>query len=127
MTVSEELAAVCANPITRKNVMADLAKYEPLWTAAEKLTKQAHSDPNIRARLLADPAEAIAEAAGQPLPKGVVVKIMKDAEGQNELVAEMDPQYNGELDNELLEAVSGGKGGGGGNYNIQKSPLYLGF
>jgi hypothetical protein len=91
--------------------MANVAKYQPLFAAAEKLAQQAHGDPNVRAQLLADPAKAIVETAGQSLPKGVIVKAAKDAEGKNRLVVEMDPQYNGELDNELLEAVSGGKGG----------------
>jgi hypothetical protein len=90
--------------------MASFGKYQPLVSAAEKLFKQAQSDPKIKAQLLADPAKAITEAAGQPLPKGMIVKIAKDDKGRNQVVADMDPKYSGELDNELLEAVSGGKG-----------------
>jgi hypothetical protein len=90
--------------------MPTLGKYQPLLAAAEKLSKQAQNDPKVEAKLLADPTKAITEAAGQPLPKGVVLKIVKDAKGKPRLRPEMDPKYNGELDNELLEAVSGGKG-----------------
>jgi hypothetical protein len=89
--------------------MPTLGKYQPLLAAAEKLSKQAQNDPKIEAKLLADPTKAITEAAGQPLPKGVILKIVKGPKGSR-LVPEMDPKFNGELDNELLEAVSGGKG-----------------
>jgi hypothetical protein len=102
--------------------MANLGKYQPLLSAAEKLAKQAQSDPTIEAKILADPAKAITEAAGQPLPKGVILKIVKDAKGKNYLMPEMDPQYGGELDSELLEAVSGGKGGGGAGVNPFTAP-----
>jgi hypothetical protein len=91
--------------------MAGFAKYEALVAAAKKLSEQAQNDPKIAANLIADPGKAIAEAAGQPLPQGVVVKMVKDTQGKDWFVPQMDPQYNGELDNELLEAVSGGKGG----------------
>jgi hypothetical protein len=91
--------------------MAGFEKYEALVAAAKKLSEQAQNDPKIAANLIADPGKAIAEAAGQSLPQGVVVKMVKDAQGKDWFVPQMDPQYNGELDSELLEAVSGGKGG----------------
>jgi hypothetical protein len=91
--------------------------YDALAAAARKLTQQAQTDPAVAARLSSDPEKAITEAAGCPLPAGVRLKVERGADGKSTLVPEIDPKFEGELDDKVLEAVSGG-GGGKGQANI---------
>jgi len=88
-----------------------LKVYEALRAAAEKLAKQAETDPTMAERLVADPEKTIAEAAGQSVPKGLRIKAKRSADGKSfTIVPEIDQQFSGELDDKVLETVSGGFG-----------------
>lgn len=72
--------------------MANKSSYESLLNAAAKLSQQAATDKTIAERLLNDPGNAISEAAGQPLPKGVKITVEYGADGKSfRLKPEMGP------------------------------------
>lgn len=89
-----------------------------LLATIQDLVQQAKQDVELSERLLADPATVVAEAAGHPIPTGVVITAAHNSEGAVELKAEADPDFDGELDDSRLEAVAGGlmwrQGAGGG-------------
>jgi hypothetical protein len=79
-----------------------------LLATIEDLAQQAKQDAELSERLLADPAAAVAEAAGHPVPPGVTVTAQRNSDGAVELKAEADPNFDGELDDSRLDAVAGG-------------------
>jgi hypothetical protein len=81
---------------------------EALLATIHDLMGQAKQDAELSQRLLADPATTVAEAAGHPLPTGVTITAQRNSEGAVELKAEADPDFDGELDDSLLDAVAGG-------------------
>ncbi len=74
--------------------------------AYAKIVKQAWSDPQFKAKLVADPAASLA-AAGVPVPAGVTVKILEDTDKVMYLVLPPQPAAN-DLDDEALDLVVGG-------------------
>ena len=74
----------------------------------QKVHRRAHSDPAFKARLLSDPITALHEA-GVPIPQGVTIKILEDAETVRHLVLPL-PAPDGELSDAALEDVAGGTG-----------------
>jgi hypothetical protein len=79
-----------------------------LLATIEDLAQQAKHDSELSARLLADPAATVAEAAGHPIPAGVLITATRNSEGAVDLKADADPDFDGELDDSHLEAVAGG-------------------
>jgi pilus assembly protein Flp/PilA len=59
-------------------------------------------------RLIANPAETIADMSGQPIPASLIVSAARNADGAVEISAKADPKSDVELDEEALETVSGG-------------------
>ncbi len=81
-----------------------------LMSAAQDLAERAKSDPELVNQIMADPGHAVAEAAGYALPEGVLVTATTDADGTIVFSAAQDPEFDGELDDALLDAVAGGVG-----------------
>jgi hypothetical protein len=79
-----------------------------LMNAAQDLAERAKSDPELVNQIMADPGQAVAEAAGQALPDGVLVTATTGADGTIVFAAAQDPEFDGELDDALLDAVAGG-------------------
>jgi hypothetical protein len=71
--------------------------------------EQSKTDSAVADRLLKNPAQAISEAAGRPLPEGIRVIASRGADGKSVMLKpEVDPAFKGELDEKVLDAVSGG-------------------
>ncbi len=69
----------------------------------------AASDPDLRERLLADPAGTITADTGVAIPDGVIVTATENPDGSVTLaIAE------GSIPDDLLAGLSAGCGGGGG-------------
>jgi hypothetical protein len=81
---------------------------ERLLAAANELATKAKSDPALAQRLLDDPTGLIAQAAGRPIPAGVQVAARRSAHDEIQIDAALDPAFEGELDDGLLETVAGG-------------------
>jgi hypothetical protein len=81
-----------------------------LMSAASDLAERARSNPDLVNQIMADPGHAVAEAAGHALPEGVLVTATTDADGTIVFSAAQDPEFDGELDDALLDAVAGGRG-----------------
>jgi hypothetical protein len=79
-----------------------------LMSAASDLAERARSNPELVNQIMADPAQAIADAAGQPVPEGVLVTATTSEDGAIVFAAAQDPDFDGELDDALLDAVAGG-------------------
>jgi hypothetical protein len=79
-----------------------------LLATVQDLAGQAKEDAELSERLLADPAAAVAEAAGRSIPGGVLITAARNSEGAVELKAEADPDFDQELDDSSLDAVAGG-------------------
>src|SRR5262245_4021822 len=77
---------------------------EKLRDAAEKLVAQAQTDAAVAARLEKNAAQEISSAAGCPMLAGVEVSCLREGE---KLALKVD--FNGELDDKVLDAVAGGK------------------
>ena len=92
--------------------MADEWQVDKLQAAAKKLIQQAQTDRAVAQRLEHEPAKAIAAEAGCPVPAGVLIKVVRGADGKIGLVPEVDPALKGELDDKLLDQVAGGKDSG---------------
>ena len=90
-----------------------LSDFQPLIEAANQLLQQAHGDPALAERLLQDPKAEIERAAGQPVPEGVLLDTTRGDDGMVKLTASIDPDFEGEIDDQVLEAVSGGADLGG--------------
>lgn len=81
---------------------------QALLAAAQDLADRAVSDNELAERLIANTNETIAEAAGHPVPAGVVMTAQRKDDGVVEISAQADPQFEGELDDAALEGVAGG-------------------
>lgn len=84
-------------------------KVEALIAAAQDLANRAVSDDALAERLLTNTRETIAEAAGHPIPGGILLTAQRDADGAIEITAQADPQFEGELDDAALDGVAGGR------------------
>jgi pilus assembly protein Flp/PilA len=89
-------------------VMALNDKVKALKAAAEKVAERAQHDDELVERLVANPAATIAEVSGEPVPAGLVVTAIRNADGAVEINAKADPESDVELDDEALETVSCG-------------------
>lgn len=75
----------------------------------EKILTHAATDPVFRARLIADPEDAITEEIGFTPPTDYVVRFIEKPAGVDQLVVLPDLiQADAELSEEELEAVAGG-------------------
>ena len=83
-------------------------KVEALKAAADKVAERAQHDEGLVERLIANPAETIADVSGEPVPAGLIVSAKRNADGAVEISAKADPRSDVELDEEALETVSGG-------------------
>jgi pilus assembly protein Flp/PilA len=83
-------------------------KVKALKVSAEKVPERAQHDDELVARLVANPAATIAEVSGEPVPAGLIVTAIRNADGAVEINAKADPDSDVELDDEALETVSGG-------------------
>jgi hypothetical protein len=79
-----------------------------LMNAAQDLAERAKSDPELVNQIMTDPGQAIADAAGQPVPEGVLVTATTGVDGTISFATAQDPDFNGVLDDDLLDAVAGG-------------------
>ena len=85
------------------------SNFDKIKAAADKLMAQAKTDAAVANSLMSDASTAVTTAAGVPLPKGVMLKAEKKG-NDIVLVPGIDPKYQGELDDKMLSAVSGGWG-----------------
>jgi hypothetical protein len=72
-----------------------------------KAIGRAWADPGYKAKLLSDPAAALAEA-GVSIPAGTKVKVLEDTADTRHLVLPAAPANMDELSTEALEKVVGG-------------------
>ena len=72
-----------------------------------KVIAQSWSDEGYKARLLDDPRAVLAEA-GLNMPGDVEITVTEQKPGHMHLVLPPNPEDEGMLDEEALEAVSGG-------------------
>jgi NAD(P)H-hydrate repair Nnr-like enzyme with NAD(P)H-hydrate epimerase domain len=79
-----------------------------LMSAAQDLAERAKSDPALVNQIMTDPGHAVAEAAGRDLPDGVLVTATTGDDGTIVFAAAQDPDFDGELDDAVLDAVAGG-------------------
>lgn len=87
--------------------------YAALLAAGQKLLAAAATDEALAERLIKNPEQTIADAAGQPWPKGLLLKFEESADGKAvALKPEIDPAFSGELDDKVLDNVAGGKSNG---------------
>jgi hypothetical protein len=89
---------------------------ETLSPVAGKVIKKAWSDPSFKARLLANPVAAIAEATSVRVPKGLSVHVHEDSLTVRNLVLPSNPAEvrEKELSDDDLARVAGGKAPGDG-------------
>ncbi|MEP9377251.1 hypothetical protein ABLE91_11080 [Aquabacter sp. CN5-332] len=85
-----------------------LRDFEPLILAANQLLQAANGDPAVAERLLEDAKGEIERAAGKPVPEGVVLSVRQGSDQRFYLSVAIDPGFEGEIDDWVLEAVSGG-------------------
>jgi hypothetical protein len=77
-----------------------------------KVFEKAWADPKFKAKLLKNPAEAIKEATGAQIPKKISLSIHENGKDTVHFVLPYVPAKSGELSDDDLEMVAGGKGGG---------------
>ncbi len=72
-----------------------------------KLIKKAWSDASFKAKLLADPRQAVADAVGVEPPATIQVRVHEDTPGVRNLVLPVNPAAE-ELSDADLEGIAGG-------------------
>jgi hypothetical protein len=87
-----------------------LMRYGVLMTVAGGLLADAKRDPKLADELLKDPRGVIAKAARVPIPEQLAINAARGPRGDVDLTIAIDPNFKGELDDVLLEGVSGGSG-----------------
>jgi hypothetical protein len=80
-----------------------------LLATAQDLAARSDSDPDLAERLLAAPSETVAAEAGCDLPAGVTISAARDASGKLEMTASIGQEFEGVLDDSLLERISAGR------------------
>jgi Nitrile hydratase, alpha chain len=83
-----------------------------------KVITRARTDPAYKAKLLRDPAAALAEA-GVTIPAGMKVKVVVDTADTRHLVLPVAPPDAGELSNEDLAKMAGG------GFDYQTGNVYM--
>jgi Nitrile hydratase, alpha chain len=86
--------------------------WKALNTVYAKAVRKAWTDPEFRAKLLANPRAALADE-GAPMPAGVTIKVVENTDAVVHLV--LPPRPSGELSEEALAAVAGGANCGSGS------------
>jgi hypothetical protein len=76
--------------------------------AYTKLIRRTWSDPEFKARLIADPGAVLVEA-GVPVPPGVAVRVVEDTAEVMHLVLPPHEEV-GDMGDEALDLVVGGTG-----------------
>lgn len=80
---------------------------EEAQKALQVIVKRASMDVEFRSRILENPAGAVLEATGRPLPEGFVINVVEN-DGADLTVVLPDLSVASELSDDLLEAVAGG-------------------
>ncbi|MEP9377255.1 hypothetical protein ABLE91_11100 [Aquabacter sp. CN5-332] len=114
--------------------MSDIDQINTLLAAAQSLAARAEQDPALAERLLAAPHDVISQEAGCPFPDGIDIQAARDETGALQITASIDSKFEGELNDALLDHVSGGKSmnpellktGGDEKMMKAKMPNYLG-
>lgn len=92
--------------------LAVLAKTDGIDARLAAVFSRASMDPAIRARLLTEPKAVVEEITGFHVPNHVEVKVFENDTDHLHVVLPQNPNAsaNGELSDEQLESVAGGKG-----------------
>ena len=81
--------------------------------------ERALRDSAFRARLIADPSAAVADALGVEIPAGISIRVVEERPGEVVVVVPPASVAEGELtDAELQEAVGGWHPSGGTQVNV---------
>jgi hypothetical protein len=75
-----------------------------------KVFEKAWADEGFKKKLLANPADAIKNATGAQVPKTVSLTVHENGKNEFNLVLPYVPASSGELNDDDLELVAGGKG-----------------
>lgn len=79
-----------------------------LLMTAHDLMMRANSDPELAERLLSAAHDTIAQEAGFPVPDGIEISAVRDETGTLQMEASLDPELEDEIDDAVLEQISGG-------------------
>ena len=78
-----------------------------------ELTVKAWEDENFKQELLSDPKTVFARESGQAVPDNYTIQVIEEKPGELKMVLPSNPAEGiaeeGELSDEVLEAVAGGK------------------
>lgn len=91
---------------------------EEAQSAMQAIIQRSTTDPEFRQLVLRDPAAAVLQVSGKPLPEGFVINVV-DNEGADLTVVLPDPSA-GELSENELEAVAGGGKCGAGTCGVSE-------
>jgi hypothetical protein len=89
------------------DAQTDLAKrllsYATVFHTANMLITAARRNPELAEKIAKDPNKIVADMARYPMPEGVVFEVTKDAEGNFDLALTSDPNFEGEIDELILQ------------------------
>ncbi len=108
--------------------MSQIITSQEAEQAIQEVVKRAQTDSEFRQLCLTDPNLAAKEAIGKDLPEGFVLRFVEN-QGADLTVVLPDPiDTSGELSEDELEQVAGGKCGGscGGSCGISSMGMPLG-
>lgn len=80
---------------------------EKMDAVQREVARRATTDAEFRAKFLADPAKAIEEVAGIPVPKEYRIRVI-EADPAYEATFFLPPMQSTAVDDESLDAVAGG-------------------
>ncbi len=85
----------------------DLAKkllaYATVFHSANMLITAARRNPELAEKIAKDPNKIVADMARFPVPDGLIFEVTKDAEGNFDLALTSDPNFEGEIDELILQ------------------------
>jgi hypothetical protein len=86
---------------------------EAIQENVKKIIDRATTDKEFRALALSNPAQAVEQTAGMPIPPGVKLQFVDNARANFTVVLpDMQEADSSELSDVELEQVAGGRGGG---------------
>lgn len=89
--------------------MTTSEQIKTLLSTAHDLMLRAADEPDLAERLLKEPHATISQQAGCDFPNGLHVTAVVDDEGSLQMAASIDPDFEGEPDDELMARVAGGR------------------